>query len=164
MVSDTGVAWTREPPVVLVVEGDRDTRDLYDTIFELEGFCVASATDVDGALAQASDLRPDVVITDVGLAGGVDGVGLASRMHACPSTANVPVIAVTGRSLAGVADTSEFSEILQKPVLPDDLVAVIRRVLGMELEREHRRLPEHPHDMAGRDEHHVQLLLTYDPA
>lgn len=121
---------TPPPPTVLIVEDDQDTRELYETIFNIEGFWVAQATSAEAAVDQAAHLQPDVIITDVGLANGCDGVALASRLHAFPRTANVPVIAVTGRNLKELSPQAEFSEILQKPVSPNELVAATRRVLA----------------------------------
>ncbi len=117
------------PPIVLIVGDDRDTRDLYEAVFELEGFWVADASDAEAAFQQASDLQPDVVITDVGLPGRIDGVDLATRIHAMAKTASVPVIAITGRNPEEIA-LSEFTEVLQKPVSPNLLIAAARRVLA----------------------------------
>jgi DNA-binding response OmpR family regulator len=119
------------PPVVLIVENDNDTRELYETIFKLHGFGVADASTADAALAQATTLLPDLVVTDVGLGGRGDGANLASRIHAVAQTASLPVIAVTGLNRTELSANAEFSEILQKPVLPSELIAAARRVLDL---------------------------------
>lgn len=116
------------PPIVLVVEDDRDTRELYETIFKLEGFSV-DAVDGASAISHAADVQPDVIVTDVGLPGECDGVLLASRVHALPYGADVPVIAVTGRSRWEIAADAEFCAVLQKPILPSELIATTRRAL-----------------------------------
>jgi DNA-binding NtrC family response regulator len=126
--SDASSAGT--PPIVLVVDDDRDTRDLYQTVFELAGFWVAEATDADSALQRAVELQPDVVVTDVGLSGGCDGIALASRIHGVARIADLPVIAVTGRSVTEIGPEAEFIEILEKPVAPETLVETTRRVLA----------------------------------
>ena len=118
------------PPIVLIVEDDRDTRDLYQTVFKLAGFWVTEALDAETAFEQALELQPDVVVTDVGLNGRCDGIALAHRIHGVAKTADLPVIAVTGRNIADIDEAAEFSEILQKPVTPDTLVETTRRVLA----------------------------------
>lgn len=118
------------PPIVLIVEDDLDTRELYETIFTLEGFWVADAPSADAAVDEVELLQPDVIITDVGLPGGCDGVGLARRVHQMAKTADVPVIAVTGRVLTDLAPDAEFVEILQKPIDPSELIIATRRVLA----------------------------------
>lgn len=130
MVTDSSLGPTGISPVVLIVDDDRDTRDLFRTIFELEGFRVTNAADADGALERAAHLQPDVIVTDVGLAHGVDGVGLVSLIQARPSIAHVPVIAVTGRSPWDISSDAGFREVLQKPISPNELVAATRRVLA----------------------------------
>jgi CheY-like chemotaxis protein len=136
------------PPIVLIVEDDLDTRDLYETVFNLAGFWVAEAPDAEAAFQHALELQPDVIVTDIGLAGRCDGVDLASRLHAVPRMADVPVIAVTGRNLAEIGTEAEFSELLQKPVTPDMLVETTRRVLAASAalrargERARARIPE----------------------
>jgi DNA-binding response OmpR family regulator len=118
------------PPIVLIVDDDPDTRELYEMIFKLEGFWVTDAPDADAAFEQAADLQPDVVITDIGLPGRFDGAQLASRIHALAKTAKVPVIAVTGRNADEYGDSGHFVEVLQKPITPDVLIAATRRVLA----------------------------------
>ena len=118
---------------MLIVENDSDTRELYETIFKLHGFGVADASTADAALDQALALLPDLVVTDVGLGGRGDGVNLARRIHAVARTASLPVIAVTGLSRAELSENAEFSEILQKPVLPSELIAAARRVLELSI-------------------------------
>lgn len=116
------------PPIILVVEDDPDTRELYETVLNLEGFWVADATTAEAAFDRAADLQPDVIVTDIGLPGGCDGVSFAGRLHAHPKTADIPVVAVTGRALREF-DGAGFIEVLQKPILPDALVGSIRHAL-----------------------------------
>ena len=116
------------PPIVLVVEDDPDTRDLYQTVLNLEGFWVADSSDAQAALDKADDLQPDVIITDIGLPGGCDGIAFADRLHAHARTAQVPVVAITGRS-ARDFDGAGFLQVLQKPVLPEALIASVRHAL-----------------------------------
>lgn len=116
------------PPIILIVEDDADTRELYRTILDMEGFWVADAGDAIAAVEQAADVQPDVIITDIGLPGRSDGMDLARQLHTNPRTANVPVVALTGRPPSELAG-GLFSEILQKPVLPEDFIAAVRRAL-----------------------------------
>lgn len=125
------------PPIILVVEDDPDTRELYEAVLNLEGFWVADACDAEGALDKAADLQPDVIITDIGLPGGCDGVSFAGRLHAQEKTADIPVVAVTGRSMRDF-DGAGFVEVLQKPILPEALVASVRHALDVSREPRQR--------------------------
>jgi CheY-like chemotaxis protein len=117
------------PPIVLVVEDDADTRELYETVLNLEGFWVADACDAEAALDKAADLQPDVVITDIGLPGGCDGVTFADRLHAQARTAQIPVVAITGRPVRDF-DGAGFVQVLQKPILPEALIASVRAAIA----------------------------------
>jgi DNA-binding response OmpR family regulator len=57
------------PPIVLVVEDDRDTRDMYEALLSAGGFWVMKAGDAVEAFAYAKDFHPDGVLTDLGLPG-----------------------------------------------------------------------------------------------
>src|SRR5688500_14756540 len=116
------------PPIVLVVEDDADTRELYETVLNLEGFWVADACDATVALDKAADIQPDVVITDIGLPGGCDGVTFAARLHAQAKTAEIPVVAIPGRPIRDF-DGAGFLQVLQKPILPEALVASVHNAL-----------------------------------
>lgn len=119
---------TPPPPIILVVEDDADTRELYRTILDLEGYWVADAVDAVTAVSQAADLQPDLIITDLGLPGGCDGIQLAERLHQDPKTTHVPVLAVTGRVPAELPPEL-FSEVLQKPIPPDAFILAVHRAL-----------------------------------
>lgn len=118
------------PPIVLIVDDDADTRELFGTVFKLDGFWVADAADAAGALEVAADLQPDLIVTDIGLAGPTSGVGLAADIHASPGTADVPILAVSGRPGSDFDTTADFTEVLLKPVMPDALIAAGRRAIA----------------------------------
>ena len=117
------------PALVLLVEDDEDTRELYRTVLTLEGFWVADVADARSAVDEARTLRPDLIITDIALPGARDGVGLVDRLQADAKTADVPVLALTGRPVSDLAGRG-FNDVLQKPVLPDELISAVRRLLA----------------------------------
>lgn len=112
-------------PLVLIVDDDIDTREMYGWCIEGRGFRVALASTAGGALAHAAAEVPDVVITDYTLPGG-DGFALADTLREAPATRHVPLILVSGRDFAGEAHAKAlrlFDRVLLKPVLPDELIA-----------------------------------------
>jgi DNA-binding NtrC family response regulator len=107
---------------VLVVDDDQALRLLSRINLELDGFDVREAATVDEAHAALAAARPDVVLLDVHL--GYEGSeALLDQLRAD----GIPVALVTGAS-----DIDEYrgraDEVLQKPFLPDALVAVTRRL------------------------------------
>jgi CheY-like chemotaxis protein len=111
------------PPIVLVVDGHEDTLEMYDVVLGTSGFRVISASNALEALASVQVLRPDVVVTDLGLPGRLSGPGLIRALQADPALADIPILCVTGRdprdvrSMIGVQVPS-----LLKPVTPEALV------------------------------------------
>ena len=111
------------PPLVLVVDDDVDTREMYAWCLKGHGFRVQLAGSVLAALAHAAVEIPAVIITDFTLPGG-DGFTLADALRGSADTAQVRLVLVSGRTFD--ADTQKrartlFDRVLLKPVLPDDL-------------------------------------------
>ena len=132
------------PPIVLLVEDDADTRDMYHTALECGGCWVVDAPNGIDALADAVELQPDVILTDVGLPGIRDGLGLARTLRQNPKTADIPVLAVTGCDPRTFGDDAWlFDEVYLKPVSPDVLVARIRETFVQSRLLHRRRAPAH---------------------
>jgi two-component system, cell cycle response regulator DivK len=128
----------REPrmshqPLVMIVEDDDDTLQMYATGLSLAGYNTLQATNAPDAMRAAREARPDVIVTDVGLRGPMDGIELTRELRSDACTGRVGIIVVTGWSgTALVADASGAGSdaVLTKPCLPDDLVAEVRRVIA----------------------------------
>jgi two-component system CheB/CheR fusion protein len=67
---------------VLLVEDNEDAGDMLRELLQLEGHVVALARDGAEGLALARTFRPDVVVSDLGLPGELDGYGLARALRA----------------------------------------------------------------------------------
>ena len=117
-------------PLVLLVEDDADTREMYLVALEFDGFRVIETSSAADALNTAIEIQPDIVVTDIGLRGGIDGMGIAAGLKRNALTARVPVLAVTGREAASLGESASlFDDVLVKPVLPERLSSQIRVVL-----------------------------------
>ncbi|HVL69771.1 MAG TPA: response regulator [Vicinamibacterales bacterium] len=116
---------------VLLVEDDADTREMYRMALEAAGYRVAHASNVHGAMSAVSEHRPDVIVTDLGLPGGLDGLQLADGLERDPHTAGIPLLALTGRDPQALGErAARFAAVLTKPVLPDVLVSRVRDSLS----------------------------------
>src|SRR5687768_9702353 len=82
-------------PLVLVVDDDADTRELYRLVLEAVGYRVEVAAHVRGAAAGLDRFVPDVVLTDWLLPDG-QGLDVCEAMLSRRATRLVPVVAVTG--------------------------------------------------------------------
>ena len=119
-------------PLVLLVEDDADSREMYAAGLQWAGFRVTSIGDGTTALTQAVSLSPQVVVTDLHVP-GLNGLELCRRLKTTESTASIPLIAVTGaarESEVELAHAAGFDRVLIKPCLPDTLRDIIRDLLA----------------------------------
>jgi CheY-like chemotaxis protein len=115
---------------VLVVEDDTDTAESLRQLLVLYGHAAEVARDGPAALDLAGRFRPDVVLLDIGLAGGMDGLEVARRLGACPDGKAPLLVAVTGRDQPEDRRRSELAGIhlhLVKPADPEMLRSLLAR-------------------------------------
>jgi two-component system CheB/CheR fusion protein len=118
---------------LLIIEDDPTLLDLLALLFEDEGHRVAVAQDGKQALALASSggVRPDVIVADYNLPGGMNGLqiiqGLRELLHR-----EIPAVIMTGDistiTSQNIAPTNCIQ--LNKPVKSDDLTSLIQRLLA----------------------------------
>jgi hypothetical protein len=116
---------------ILVLEDSPDTRELLGIVLQSYGCQVSLAPSVPEGLKLAAEVRPDVVISDIGLP-DIDGYEFVRRLRQMPGLAQVPVIALTGYAMEGDrkrAFESGFDLHLPKPVDTEQLVSAIQKVL-----------------------------------
>lgn len=110
---------------VLVVEDDVDARELTRRILAERGATVIEADSADAALACIAESKPNILISDIGMA-QQDGYQLIRRLRAAGYGADVlPAIALT--AFARMEDRTAaleagFQEHLVKPLDPQTLV------------------------------------------
>jgi len=114
---------------VLLVEDDTDTREVLILILEIAGAEVKGVASVREALSAFDGLRPDVVVSDLGMP-GEDGYALLRHVRArgAGQGGNTPAIALTGyvTSEDGARlRAAGFQMHLRKPVEPSDVVAAV---------------------------------------
>jgi PAS domain S-box-containing protein len=114
---------------ILVVEDDLDTQELLKTVLERHRAEVVAVDSAAGALAELRRAKPDVIISDIAMA-GENGYELIRKVRSLGPAegGHIPAIALT--AYAGMADRRRallagFQTHLSKPVEPDDLLTVI---------------------------------------
>lgn len=114
-------------PLVLLVEDDPDTREMYSEFLSHSGLRVSAAQSGDRALERIREQRPDVIVTDLAMP-GMDGLELSRKVRSSVPTRDVPIIAVSGNASDRARDAG-CDVVLEKPCTPDHLLDVIERVL-----------------------------------
>ncbi len=125
---------TRARSLVLLVDDDRDNREMYRQYLEWEGFRVVEAIDGLEALQRAAALKPTVIVTDLALP-RLDGWEAVRRLKANPGTRHIPVLALSAHAYlddVARARAAGCDVYLAKPCLPEDLAKAIRALLTRE--------------------------------
>ncbi|MBI2833436.1 MAG: response regulator [Acidobacteria bacterium] len=119
-------------PLVLIIEDDEDSRQMYDVYLSASNLRVEQATDGDDGFSKAHYLRPAVIVTDLGISNG-GGIELISRLKQNDRTRAIPIVVLTGtareedRRRATAAGCDSF---LMKPCAPEQLVNELERLIG----------------------------------
>jgi DNA-binding response OmpR family regulator len=116
---------TMLPRLALIVDPDRDTRELYKTFLVPNRYVIEEASDGREALAKALTDPPDIVVTETRLS-GVDGFDLCDLLRRDRETRNVPIVVLTGEIRAAQHDRARVAgadAVLVKPCLPEVLLA-----------------------------------------
>ncbi len=102
---------------------------LVKTVLESFGATVTLSTDAAGAFSALQSVRPDVLISDLGMA-GEDGYSLIRRVRALTAEQGGQTPAAALTAYARVEDRSQalrcgFQIHLPKPIEPAELLAVV---------------------------------------
>jgi CheY-like chemotaxis protein len=115
------------PLTVLVVDDRRDAAYALMKFMEHEGHAVHAAKDGPGAVDLALEIRPEVIICDIGLP-GFDGYEVARRIRATDGFSGCLLIAVTGYGQPqdkSSAESAGFDCHFVKPVNRQQLIRTI---------------------------------------
>jgi PAS domain S-box-containing protein len=81
---------------ILIIEDNVDAAASLQALLMLDGHRAVVAADGRAGMEAALRARPDVVLCDIGLPGGMDGCAVARRLRADPAFRDVTLVAVTG--------------------------------------------------------------------
>ena len=126
------------PKTVLVVDDEEDVRKFLSMALKEAGFNVVTANDGFEALDQVKKQKPDLISLDLVMPKR-SGVKFYRDLIKNKEWAKIPIIIVTGhaRDDLGKADLKELTMsgpgiYLEKPIKPDNYVAAIKNILGMD--------------------------------
>ncbi|NOY80609.1 MAG: response regulator transcription factor [Kiritimatiellaeota bacterium] len=118
-------------PTILVVDDERDIRDLVSYHLTRSGFMVVTAADGERALEVVRETVPDLIVLDLMLP-GMDGLDVCRLLRRDPRTSHVPVVMLTARDdETDVVTGLELgaNDYVAKPFSPRILVARVRAAL-----------------------------------
>ncbi|MBL9201398.1 MAG: PAS domain S-box protein [Opitutaceae bacterium] len=119
---------------VLVVDDNAANRAVLIEMLAPLGFEMAEAFDGEASLAIAAEIAPDLVLMDLRMPGGIDGLEATRRLRAAPRGRELRIAAVSASAYA--LDRSECfaagcDEFLAKPFREEDLFALVARLLDL---------------------------------
>jgi DNA-binding response OmpR family regulator len=145
------------PPIILFVDDDRDTLDLYGGYFETNGLWVVTTTDPDEAMEVAVDLGPNLIVADLGFADQALGIEFVCQVKADEQLRATPVIVLSGRPKEDLQESRRCGAdiVVPKPCPPQDLLDRARTLL-----RVSRELRERSHAAAERGQAQREQTAT----
>lgn len=118
-------------PVVLLIQADADSREMYTEFFRYEGLLPVPVSNARDGLTVAR--RADIIVTGLLLPGDIDGIEFIARLKRDERTKRIPLIVLTAcawKSDRERAEEAGCDVFLAKPCLPDHLLREVRLLLA----------------------------------
>ncbi len=109
--------------MVLLVEDDRDTLEMYAMALRMSGFEVRRAEDGLHALVELEQELPAAIVLDLDLP-GINGIDLQKELKAHAATRGVPVVIVSGTEWPSPVPAYAT---IRKPATPETVVRTVKR-------------------------------------
>jgi CheY-like chemotaxis protein len=118
------------PLRVLLVEDAAFLRYAFGRLLRMHGFEVREANDGREALDCLNGFVPELILTDL-MMPVMDGVELINRLRANPSTAGIPVVAITADATEQAARQAREAGAVDVITKPIDLPALLERLRSL---------------------------------
>ncbi len=118
--------------VIMTVDDSASIRQMVVFTLRDAGYDVVEAVDGQDALTKAASQPPHMVITDLNMP-NLDGIGLIKALRSNPAFKFIPIIMLTTESQAEKKQEGKAAGAtgwIVKPFKPEQLVAVVKKVLG----------------------------------
>src|SRR3990172_10249672 len=113
---------------VMIIDDDRTTVSLLETLLEMDGFEVVSEARKEKIIPGIRSAAPDVILMDVFLAES-DGMVVLADLRSSPDLAHLRVVISSGMDLEEQSLAAGANAFLLKPYSPDQLTKVINENL-----------------------------------
>ena len=116
-------------PKVMIVDDDRTTVKLLQTLLELDGFEVQSAGRGADVMPGAQEFKPDIFLMDYHLS-DTDGVDIVRDLRASEEFARTPIIMTSGLDVEEEALEAGATRFLVKPFEPEELPGLFNELIA----------------------------------
>ena len=116
---------------ILVIEDNRDSRDILAKLLRMSGYDVMSANDGEAGLAAALQQSPDLIITDIHMP-NMNGIEFVQRVRKDQALDKVPVLVVTafGSHVAREAVNAGADAAAEKPFDFDRFLLTVEELIS----------------------------------
>ncbi|MBF1999128.1 MAG: response regulator transcription factor [Synechococcales cyanobacterium C42_A2020_086] len=117
---------------ILIVEDEAEIAQLIQIYLEKEGFSCRTCRDGLTALQLFQDIQPDLIILDLMIPGGLDGLEVCARIRQKPGSKDPYILMLTAKGeeidrIIGLSTGAD--DYMVKPFSPRELVARVRALL-----------------------------------
>lgn len=121
---------------VLVVEDERGVRELATTMLRRLGYEVANAPDARAALKHLDKTGADLMVTDINMPGGMNGIELATEARRrLPTLAVLLMSGYPDKALEQAPDNERY-ELIAKPFESPQLARMVRTAIDKAIDRD----------------------------
>ncbi|MFD0669377.1 hybrid sensor histidine kinase/response regulator [Ramlibacter sp. MAHUQ-53] len=113
---------------ILVIEDNEDAAQTLADLLALGGHAVRVAATGEAGIAAAREFRPQVVISDIGLAGALDGYAVARALRAEPALPGLRLVALSGYADARARERSRAAGFDLHLAKPADMATLQRAI------------------------------------
>jgi DNA-binding response OmpR family regulator len=116
---------------ILIIEDNRDSRDILSKLLRMSGYDVVSASDGETGYSTAVDQEPDLIITDINMP-RMDGIEFVKRVRMDVALAKTPVLVVTafGSNVAREAIEAGADASAEKPFDFDKFLVTVQGLIS----------------------------------
>jgi|SRR5215213_270425 len=116
---------------ILVIEDNRDSRDILSKLLRMSGYDVVSAGDGETGYTAATDHLPDLIITDIHMP-RLDGIEFVKKVRENGTLARIPILVVTafGGNMAREAVMAGADASVEKPFDFDKFLSTVVELIS----------------------------------
>ena len=117
---------------VLIIDDDRNLRRMLRSLLEEDGYAVDEADGGEDGIHRAAASEPDVILLDLVMPPGPDGLAVLERLHAAQP--EIVVVMMSGKGT--VADAVRATKLgafqfLEKPLSPEGVFTTVRAAVDL---------------------------------
>lgn len=112
----------------MIVDDDRTTCSLLQTLLELDGFEVVLVNQGGEVLAAATEQKPDLILMDYYLS-DVKGIDILKGLREQPDFADLPIVMTSGLDVQAEVMVYGATDFLPKPFEPSHLPILFNKLI-----------------------------------